>query len=68
MTKKQEVLNYIKNRKTGVTLLDLQRHRIGGTAADRRMRELRAEGKIIDLYTKKVGKTRVKVWAAVRAA
>jgi len=58
-----------KKYKDGFTLLDLQANGVGGTAADRRLRDLREEGQVIDLYRKRVRKgVYVKVWALVRKA
>lgn len=37
----------------GCTVLDFQRHRVGGTSADRRLRELRALGLATDIGKRK---------------
>ena len=58
MTRQQEIMNFVSQKqfKQGFTLLDLQKHHVGGTAADRRLRELKMFGTIENVRRIKVGR------------
>jgi len=58
MTRQQEIMNFVSQRQfnNGFTLLDLQRHHVGGTAVDRRLRELKEIGTIENVRRIKVGR------------
>lgn len=58
MTRHDEIMNFVSQPSfsSGFTLLDLQKNFVGGTAADRRLRELKESGKIKNVRRVKVGK------------
>jgi hypothetical protein len=58
MTRHDEIMNFVSQPsfKSGFTLLDLQKNFVGGTAADRRLRELKESGKVENVRRIKVGK------------
>ena len=57
MTRHDEIMNFVSQQpfKNGFTLLDLQKNFVGGTAADRRLRELKESGKVENVRRVKVG-------------
>ena len=58
MTRHDEIMNFVSQPSfsSGFTLLDLQKNFVGGTAADRRLRELKESGKVENVRRIKVGK------------
>jgi hypothetical protein len=58
MTRHDEIMDFVSQQsfKNGFTLLDLQKNFVGGTAADRRLRELKESGKVKNVRRIKVGK------------
>ena len=57
MTRHDEIMDFVSQRhfRGGFSLLDLQNHQVGGTAADRRLRELKESGKVENVRRVKVG-------------
>ena len=57
MTRHDEIMNFVSQPSfsSGFTLLDLQKNSVGGTAADRRLRELKDGGKVKNVRRIKVG-------------
>ena len=58
MTRHDEIMDFVSQQpfKNGFTLLDLQKNFVGGTAADRRLRELKESGRVENVRRIKVGK------------
>ena len=57
MTRHDEIMNFVRQQpfKNGFTLLDLQKNFVGGTSADRRLRELKESGRVENVRRIKVG-------------
>ena len=57
MTRHDEIMDFVSQPSfsSGFTLLDLQKNFVGGTAADRRLRELKESGKVENVRRIKVG-------------
>ena len=57
MTRHDEIMDFVSQQtfKNGFTLLDLQKNFVGGTAADRRLRELKESGRVENVRRIKVG-------------
>ena len=57
MTRHDEIMYFVSQQpfKNGFTLLDLQKKSVGGTAADRRLRELKESGRVENVRRIKVG-------------
>ena len=57
MTRHDEIMNFVSQPSfsSGFTLLDLQKNFVGGTAADRRLRELKESGRVENVRRIKVG-------------
>jgi hypothetical protein len=58
MTRCDEIMQFVSHPSysDGFTLLDLQGNFVGGTAADRRLRELKESGRVENVRRIKVGK------------
>ena len=58
MTRQEEIMRFVSQTQfsSGFTLLDLQKHFIGGTAVDRRLRELKESGRVENVRRIKVGR------------
>jgi len=67
MTRHDEIMNFVNQQpfREGFSLLDLQNHQVGGTAADRRLRELKEEGRIENVRRVKYGSVSVMVMRVV---
>jgi len=57
MTRHDEIMDFVSQPSfsSGFTLLDLQKNFVGGTAADRRLRELKESGRVENVRRIKVG-------------
>ena len=57
MTRHDEIMQFVSHPSfsSGFTLLDLQKNFVGGTAADRRLRELKESGRVENVRRIKVG-------------
>ena len=67
MTRHDEIMDFVSQQpfRRGFSLLDLQNHHVGGTAADRRLRELKEEGRIENVRRVKYGSVSVMVMRVV---
>ena len=57
MTRHDEIMDFVSQPSfsSGFTLLDLQKNFVGGTAVDRRLRELKESGRVENVRRIKVG-------------